>query len=759
MRRRQKHLARSAAMALTVVSLLLANATTAIANDNPRLALIGKPPPQSGAAAASPPVTQAPKAGEYTTLSFGVQGGCNFSLHTDIREFGEEDGGVSVEVNYSGSIDCTSDVYFEGEAYLLDRTPGFEAILDYSDTISGSGGGSSGSSFFIPSAYDGGDELETAFAADLYSDVIWTECNDRPGARILFCEGLGTTHLTIGVGSGKYQSKKKKACIRSSASPHTWTDNVTEKTGTVVAKPSVTVEWCYDAKTGSNAYARIVGEIAGRPLIPELGPPVVTPADAKPKPFQIKPGVTAHRLQFSLTYTFAVKYVREVGVGERGGKIVYEASTSCTVSVDLTFSGNVIANLSINPCRPWLPGGRAMLDVDRPRYRTGESTNYVVQGAPPNSPVRWSSSLNGNPVENQAFYGQYTDAGGNWSGAGDPWAANQTGEWIKKAYVGDFYDLIAFDVNTGSSPPSTGSKNLAVNGGFNLGFAPWQVMPQTNIAVYGPGVTGNEPYEGTQFAATNSTDGNGGIFQDVPVAINAGDTFCGSTQVATQGAGSGASGTFVIWGLDGSGGSEASYKAFTNLPGGNAWTQIQTCFTATRDHPAIRIQFYVTPNTPTLIVDNVDVHRSLAIDGGFNQGLASWQAMPQTNWFAYGPGVTGNDPYEGTKFMATNSADGNGGIYQDVALTVNAGDTFCGSAQVASQGTGSGASGTFVIWGLDGPGGSEASYKAFTNLPGGNAWTQLQTCFTATNTHAAIRIQFYVTPNGQTLVVDNVDVH
>jgi hypothetical protein len=178
------------------------------------------------------------------------------------------------------------------------------------------------------------------------------------------------------------------------------------------------------------------------------------------------------------------------------------------------------------------------------------------------------------------------------------------GAWTKTVSTDDGADQsVAFTVASGPVNPIT----VAVNGGFNQGFGSWQGMPQTNWATYGPGVTGNDPYEGTQFAATNTTDGNGGIYQDVPATINPGDTFCGSAQVATQGSGNGAAGTFAVWLLDGSG-NENSSKAFTNLPGGNAWTQVQTCVTATTAHTSIRIQFYVTPNNQTLVIDNVDVH-------------------------------------------------------------------------------------------------------------------------------------------------------
>jgi hypothetical protein len=308
-------------------------------------------------------------------------------------------------------------------------------------------------------------------------------------------------------------------------------------------------------------------------------------------------------------------------------------------------------------------------------------------------------------------------------------------------------------------------RNLAINGGFNQGSGwagAWYNWPNSNFAAYPAGVTGNDPYEGSQFAATNTTVNGGGIYQDIQGSIGSGDTFCATAEVATAGTGSGASGTFALWGLDGPGGSEASSQWFNNLPGGDGWRPVQTCFTATRAHPAIRVQFYPTPNSPTLIIDAVDVHRNLAINGGFNQGsgwAGAWYNWPNSNFAAYPSGVTGNDPYEGSQFAATNTTVDGGGIYQNIQGNIGAGDTFCATAQVATAGSGSGASGAFTLWGLDGPGGSEASTQWFGGLPGGDHWTQVQTCFTATRAHPAIRVQFYPTPNSPTLIIDAVDVH
>jgi hypothetical protein len=289
-------------------------------------------------------------------------------------------------------------------------------------------------------------------------------------------------------------------------------------------------------------------------------------------------------------------------------------------------------------------------------------------------------------------------------------------------------------------------RSLVVNGGFNLPWSWWQAWPQTNYVAY-PSGTFDDAYEGSQFAATNTTVNGGGIYQDIQGNVVAGDTFCGSAQLATAGSSSGASGTFVIWAIDSSGGSENSGRSFSNLPGGNQWTQVQTCFTATRPAQTIRVQFYPIANSPTLIIDAVDVHRSLAVNGGFNLGSGSWQTWPQTNFTTYESGAVGNSPYEGSRFASTSTTVNGGGIYQDIQGNIGAGDTFCGSAQVATQGSGSGAAGSFTIWAVDGPGGTEGSSRAFTNLPGGNQWTPVQTCVTATRAHPSIRVQFYPTAN------------
>jgi len=48
-----------------------------------------------------------------------------------------------------------------------------------------------------------------------------------------------------------------------------------------------------------------------------------------------------------------------------------------------------------------------------------------------------------------AFYGQVTDANGNWSGYGGAWEPSHVGSWVKLVKVGDSTALAGFAVASG----------------------------------------------------------------------------------------------------------------------------------------------------------------------------------------------------------------------------------------------------------------------------------------------------------------------
>ena len=139
----------------------------------------------------------------------------------------------------------------------------------------------------------------------------------------------------------------------------------------------------------------------------------------------------------------------------------------------------------------------------------------------------------------------------------------------------------------GSGPPSTGT-DLVENGGFNAGTADWEVGSGTNFAVYVNGqVTGTNAYEGNSFGAANAPSAEASVYEDIPMTINSGETYCASAEMVTAGETSGGGASLVIW-LIGDSSNENSSYVFSNLPGGNSWTPGSTCVTATGPHTDLR---------------------------------------------------------------------------------------------------------------------------------------------------------------------------
>jgi len=108
----------------------------------------------------------------------------------------------------------------------------------------------------------------------------------------------------------------------------------------------MTVQWCYDS-AGNTTQANIVGGPLAKPLIPAVVGQ--TNGDPTLRPFDLPGGTKAYRSTFSIVYTFQTSY----SISVLGKEVKYEKGESCQVSVDLMFSGAVVADLSTNPCQPW----------------------------------------------------------------------------------------------------------------------------------------------------------------------------------------------------------------------------------------------------------------------------------------------------------------------------------------------------------------------------------------------------------------------
>ncbi|MDP9120092.1 MAG: hypothetical protein M3O15_01795 [Acidobacteriota bacterium] len=102
--------------------------------------------------------------------------------------------------------------------------------------------------------------------------------------------------------------------------------------------------------------------------------------------------------------------------------------TASIEGIDLTVAFDVTPSLMVDG---------AIDSISLPTYTIGQAPTYTVTGAPPNAPIYWSSTRNGNDTgEDFLSYGQTTDGAGNWSTTGGAWSAGMEGRWVKTASFG-----------------------------------------------------------------------------------------------------------------------------------------------------------------------------------------------------------------------------------------------------------------------------------------------------------------------------------
>jgi hypothetical protein len=309
------------------------------------------------------------------------------------------------------------------------------------------------------------------------------------------------------------------------------------------------------------------------------------------------------------------------------------------------------------------------------------------------------------------------------------------------------------------SAPSDERADLVSDGGFNhADGSGWRTARRSHFATVRAGRIATRPYEGNGFATTYTSAAGGGIYQDIPFPVTAGESFCADAEVVTAGERTKAEGDMTIW-LRGTSPAQSSRVSFGPLPGGNRWTRRSTCITATRRHSDIRVQFYDDPKTPALAIDAVDVHQSLAANGGFNSAdRGRWRTEAGSRLSIDPAGSSATRPYEGNRFAVTSTSVAGGGIYQDMPFPVAAGESFCADAAVVTAGARAGAGGNMTIW-LRGTSASQSSKISFGPLPARRQWTPVSTCVTARSAHSDIRVQFYDHAGTAKLGIDGVDVH
>lgn len=314
----------------------------------------------------------------------------------------------------------------------------------------------------------------------------------------------------------------------------------------------------------------------------------------------------------------------------------------------------------------------------------------------------------------------------------------------------------------------TVNKDIAGNGGFEVGFGWWGTTANTNTAIYSASNTqtgGTKPYEGNYFGATNATGAQASIYQDMGISVKNGDEYCVTAMLTTaeQSGAAGGFGDLNLYVMNGGNVVSGGSTHFANLPAGNQWLQEVTCVYATGDGNNLRVQLYPGYGSPTLGVDAVNVDQSLVANAGFELGFGWWKTYPGTNKATYNASNTltgGTKPYEGSWFGATNSYQAGGSIYQDAMIPVNPGNEFCVTAMLTTadaSGT-SGGSGDLDLFAMNGATVLNTASTHFSGLPSGNQWVPVTACVNVTGSGDTLRVQIYPTPNGKTLGVDAINV-
>ncbi|HKX73131.1 MAG TPA: hypothetical protein VJM32_03910 [Candidatus Saccharimonadales bacterium] len=302
-------------------------------------------------------------------------------------------------------------------------------------------------------------------------------------------------------------------------------------------------------------------------------------------------------------------------------------------------------------------------------------------------------------------------------------------------------------------------QTLNASGGFNNGTGYWNLQAGTNFTTYTTAqAVGTNPYEGGAFGATNTSQSGGGFMQDLPRSIAPGDTFCTEAKVVTVGNTTGASGALAIY-LTGTTATEQSVFHFSGLPGGNAWRNAKACVRAASPHNNIRVQVFPAVNGPTLGVDVLDVHASIALNGGFNVDSTHWSANGSLGYAQFA-NFNGTLPYEGTGFEIVQTNQAGASLSEGRGWAWGVGDTFCAEAMFVTGGTTSGGGGILALH-LIGPSTTDTSTYSFSALPAGNSWSRAKTCVKANSGvgNGVIKVEIYPSTNNLPLGVDAVDVH
>ncbi len=291
----------------------------------------------------------------------------------------------------------------------------------------------------------------------------------------------------------------------------------------------------------------------------------------------------------------------------------------------------------------------------------------------------------------------------------------------------------------GSPPPSTAG-NLLSNGSFesSAALSGWRAADGFAARSYNDP---NAAHDGQWVANGYTTAPYGSLFQDVAVTASAGQSFVGTLWVRSN---EGFAGSLALFGL---GGSDANVTYFSAGPG---WTQVQVPLDLRSGSiSGIRFQLYAYTVGHNITFDGAELTANALSNGSFESSaaLSGWRAADGFAARSY------NDPnaaHDGQWVANGYTTAPYGSLFQDVAVTASAGQSFVGTLWVRSN---EGFAGSLALFGL---GGSDANVTYFSAGPG---WTQVQVPLDLrSGSISGIRFQLYAYTVGHNITFDGADL-
>jgi hypothetical protein len=296
------------------------------------------------------------------------------------------------------------------------------------------------------------------------------------------------------------------------------------------------------------------------------------------------------------------------------------------------------------------------------------------------------------------------------------------------------------------------SADLLNDGGFEAGGQGWQTLSvgggTVNIANY----SGSSAHDGTHYEESNTSTNGGSLYQDVPVSMSTGQsaTFSMWTRLAPGVAATGQSVNLCLWALTSPATAACQQKTLTN-----AWQELQATATMPTATSALRAQLYMAGTGSNIDFDGGSLTPDLLNDGGFEAGGLDWQTLPVGGGTVNIANYSGSGAHDGTHYEEANTSTKSGSIYEDVPVSMSAGQssTFSVWARLAPGVAATGQSVNLCLWALTSSPTAACQQKILSNN-----WEELQATATMATATSMLRAQLYMYGNGSNFDFDGASL-